>query len=275
MACLKSYLEVVSLGSRPRGSKFREYFVHVSDVHWKELGTSMTNVSIKLWNSQFAFETAEFIKFYAPFYKELIGLSYDQTIERLRKCEICGARREARQVVPPEGSLDHDIVIVGRNPGNQEDIYGRPFFPTAPGGRWLGYYLDALQLSRDQVYITNSLFCHTKDDRVPILAEVQLCSLWKVVELFFTQKMKYVFLLGNDSIRQFFGYDFPSVVRVFGDVYLCQFRKRRVVVFPIYHPAYVLRRQELETDIFSYLKSARQIIDLDREGKLNLPEPNI
>lgn len=225
-------------------------------------------VTIHKTDKSFVFEDPGFLTLYKNFFVTCTGMSREDFIQKLCTCQSCDARQEARQVVPPEGTDEKDFVIVGRNPGNQEDIHGRPFYPDAPGGTWLQKYLEAMDMKRDETYVTNSLFCHTKRDRPPILTELVMCSVWKVVEFSFMKNMRYLLLMGNDAIRQFMGHDFPSVVRIFGSVYQMHFRGNPLLVALCYHPAYVLRRPALSEETFSYLKAYRMLVDADRKGEL-------
>lgn len=227
------------------------------------------DVHIENYEGTFQFMSPSFLSLYKQFFIKIQNVTYNGFIDTLKRCECCTVRPEARQPVPPEGDQSSDIVLVGRNPGIQEDINGRPFFPAAPGGKWLGKYLEALDLKRQDVYITNSLFCYTKKDRPPEWHEISVCAAWKVVEFSFLRNMRYLFLLGNDAIREFYGHDTKSVVRIFGVIYRMKFQGRPLIVFPCYHPAFTMRKDILVKDTFSYLKAAREIIELDRSGKMN------
>lgn len=225
-------------------------------------------VFIEKYEGTFSFMSPTYLKTYREFFCRMQGKTREEFIQILKKCVCCPVRNEARQVVPPEGSFDSDIVLCGRNPGRSEDLHGRPFFPTAPGGKWFEKYLEGLSLKRQDVYITNSLFCYTKKDRMPEWTEISVCMAWKVLEMFYLKNLRYLFLMGNDAIREFFGQNTKSIVRIFGVVYQMRFNGRPLMVFPVYHPAYVLRKDTYVEATFSYLKTARSLIDEDRKGNL-------
>lgn len=70
-------------------------------------------------------------------------------------CEGCDLYREASQTVFGEGAADADIVLVGEQPGDQEDRQGKPF--VGPAGRLLDRALEEAGIPRDRSYITNAV----------------------------------------------------------------------------------------------------------------------
>lgn len=187
-----------------------------------------------------------------------------------RGCNSCPVREEARYPVPPIGPNDSEIMIVGRNPGRQEDAYGVPFYPEAPGGRMMMGYLELMGWKREEVYITNALFCHTTKDRTPETPEIAKCSMWKAVELDMLPEVKYIFLFGNDAIRQFMGFNYPSIVRIYHDVYHVydSHRDRKLMVIPAYHPGYLLRNPRLVREQETFLRQVSELIRLDQAGEM-------
>ena len=70
-------------------------------------------------------------------------------------CEGCDLYKRATQAVFGEGPKKAGVVMVGEQPGDQEDLQGRPF--VGPAGQMLARALEALAIPRDQVYITNAV----------------------------------------------------------------------------------------------------------------------
>ena len=116
------------------------------------------DIKIRHFQRPFTFETSEFYGLYKKFLDKFSSYSFDDLRLIMQRCRACHARYEASQVVLPEGSENLDIAFVGRNPGVSENTYGRPFYPTAEAGMWLQQYLDSASLTREECYITNSLF---------------------------------------------------------------------------------------------------------------------
>jgi uracil-DNA glycosylase len=74
------------------------------------------------------------------------------TIEA-RKCRACELWRRATQTVFGEGSATAQLMLVGEQPGNDEDLEGRPF--VGPAGRLLSKALEQAGIDRGRTYITN------------------------------------------------------------------------------------------------------------------------
>src|SRR5438876_1304317 len=85
--------------------------------------------------------------------------AHERTLAGLRRavhdCHGCDLWRNATQAVFGEGRAPADVMLVGEQPGDREDIEGHPF--VGPAGRVLDEALDAAGIDRDQVYVTNSV----------------------------------------------------------------------------------------------------------------------
>jgi uracil-DNA glycosylase len=107
-------------------------------------------------------------------------------------CRACDLWRNATQTVFGEGSVDAQVMLVGEQPGDREDIEGHPF--VGPAGRVLDEALEAARIDRDQVYVTN-VVKHFKwkargKRRIhekPNWGEVAACRPWLDAELALVQ----------------------------------------------------------------------------------------
>jgi len=72
-----------------------------------------------------------------------------------RKCTRCELYEHATQTVFGEGPLDVDILFVGEQPGDQEDLAGRPF--VGPAGKLFDTLLDEAGIDRTRTYVTNAV----------------------------------------------------------------------------------------------------------------------
>ena len=109
------------------------------------------------------------------------------TIEAARKaaadCHACPLWKNATQTVFGEGPAHASIMLVGEQPGDQEDLSGRPF--VGPAGRILAQALTASGIPREQVYVTNAVK-HFKFElrgkrrlhKKPVDAEIAACNQW-------------------------------------------------------------------------------------------------
>jgi len=111
------------------------------------------------------------------------------TLTRLREaaagCRGCDLWVNATQTVFGEGPRTADVMLVGEQPGDQEDLQGHPF--VGPSGRLLNDGLEAVGIDRRRVYVTNAVK-HFKFVRIeltkrrlhkkPSAAEVRACHPW-------------------------------------------------------------------------------------------------
>jgi DNA polymerase len=114
------------------------------------------------------------------------------TLPALRKaaagCRGCDLYRDATQTVFGEGPARARIVMVGEQPGDREDIAGRPF--VGPAGGVLDRAIAEAGLDRDEIYLTNIVkhFKHVlrgrrRIHRKPDLEEIRACTPWLEAEL--------------------------------------------------------------------------------------------
>lgn len=98
----------------------------------------------------------------------------DAQFEAIRDCQRCRLCEKRTQVVFGVGNPDADLVFVGEGPGADEDEQGIPFVGKA--GQLLTRMIQAMGLSRDDVYICNVVKCRPPDNRDPKADEVASCE---------------------------------------------------------------------------------------------------
>jgi DNA polymerase len=138
------------------------------------------------------------------------------TIDELRsaahRCEGCSLHEQATQVVFGEGPVDASVVMVGEQPGDEEDQKGHPF--VGPAGRLLDKAMREAGLDRSQMYVTNAVkhfkFTERGKRRIhakPTGLEVSACRPWLEAELMVI-KPKLVVCLGATAAQSLMGRDF-------------------------------------------------------------------
>jgi DNA polymerase len=70
-------------------------------------------------------------------------------------CRRCGLYKHATQAVPGEGPAHAPLMLIGEQPGNDEDLAGHPF--VGPAGRVLDRALQDAGIDRKQVFVTNAV----------------------------------------------------------------------------------------------------------------------
>ena len=114
--------------------------------------------------------------------------SYDELVAAAARCEACPLYRNATQTVFGEGPVSARLLLVGEQPGDQEDLQGRPF--VGPAGQLLDWALEKAGIDRSQAYVTNVVKhfkwvprgkrrIHSK----PSALEIKACRPWLEAEL--------------------------------------------------------------------------------------------
>jgi uracil-DNA glycosylase len=99
------------------------------------------------------------------------------------ECRRCPLYRDATQAVPGEGPSQADFMLVGEQPGDKEDLAGKPF--VGPAGRVLDSALKDAGISREDTYVTNAVK-HFKHEmrgkrrlhKRPNNYEIERCKIW-------------------------------------------------------------------------------------------------
>ena len=136
----------------------------------------------------------------------------------------------------------HTPVLIGEAPGYHEDQEGRPFI--GPAGRFLDKLLDAAQVPRESLFITNMVACRPPGNRKPEKDEMKAC-LPRIRELLWVLKPSSVVLMGDTPLRGVLG--IHGITRRRGFQYFQDLdlmntgRAVQVALNPTYHPSYLLR----------------------------------
>lgn len=103
-------------------------------------------------------------------------------------CHGCDLYKDATQTVFSEGPVKARLVMIGEQPGDREDLAGKPF--VGPAGRMLDKLLDDVGIERGDVYLTNVVkhFAFTQRGkrrlhRTPNHAEITACRPWWIAEI--------------------------------------------------------------------------------------------
>ena len=138
------------------------------------------------------------------------------TLPRLRRaiqnCEGCDLFRHATQAVFGEGPVKARVVFIGEQPGNDEDLEGRPF--VGPAGKLLDRALRDAGIARSDVYLTNAVKHFKFEERGkrrlhknPRASEVQACAPWLEAELEVVHP-EVIVCLGATASQAIFGSSF-------------------------------------------------------------------
>jgi DNA polymerase len=151
-------------------------------------------------------------------------------------CTRCPLAAGRTQVVFGSGDPAADLMFVGEAPGFHEDQQGVPFVGQA--GKLLERLLAGIGLERREVYIANVIKCRPPGNRDPQPEEIEACEsyLFRQVELI---QPRVVATLGNFATKLLSGKP-TGITRVHGQEQETTIGGRRVLLYPLYHPAAAL-----------------------------------
>jgi len=157
-----------------------------------------------------------------------------------------------RQVVFGVGNPNADLMFVGEGPGADEDIQGEPFVGRA--GQLLTKIIEAIGMTRQDVYIANVIKCRPPQNRNPEPDEVEKCEpfLFRQIE---TIKPKVIVALGKFAAQSLLKTSEP-ITRIRGREY----KYRDAILMPTYHPAYLLRNPSSKREVWEDMKRVRAIL---------------
>jgi DNA polymerase len=159
-------------------------------------------------------------------------------------CTRCPLHRNATQVVPGEGPKHAPIMMVGEEPGDQEDRQGHPF--VGPAGRILDRAMVDAGIERKQVFVTNAVK-HFKFElrgkrrlhKRPSASEIDACRWWLNLERAIVRPQVIV-VLGASAARGVLGRS-VTIASVRGEVLRGDGDAQVIVTI---HPSFVLRQQD-------------------------------
>ncbi|MEQ1952878.1 UdgX family uracil-DNA binding protein [Mesorhizobium sp. CN2-181] len=164
--------------------------------------------------------------------------------EAAKACHRCPLWRDATQTVFGEGPENAKVIFVGEQPGDQEDLAGKPF--VGPAGKVFDAILDEAEVHRTKVYVTNAVKHFKFEPRgkrrihsKPNAGEIQACRWWLDKELAMV-KPDLVVALGATAAQSLLGKAVP-ITKMRGQVVE---REDGLKVFLTIHPSFILRIRE-------------------------------
>jgi len=180
-----------------------------------------------------------------PMAKKDVAVELKKLVAQIEKCKDCELSESRINAVPGEGSSKARIVFVGEAPGADEDKSGRPF--VGRSGQLLTKIIEAMRLSREEVYICNTLKCRPPANRDPKPAEKKACRhfLTKQLEII---KPEIIVALGSHAAKGLLEVDKPigQLRGKFHD-FLPEEGAEPIKLMPTYHPSYLLRNYNYDS----------------------------
>ena len=188
------------------------------------------------------------------------------TVKKLREaaagCKACPLWETGTQTVFGEGSAKADVVFVGEQPGDQEDLEGRPF--VGPAGKLLDQALEETGIDREQVYVTN-VVKHFKwksqgkrrIHQKPNWKEIGACRPWLDAEVA-VLKPRVLVCLGATAAQALLGRDF-RVSRQRGELVESPLAEKTIATV---HPSSILRAEDRDVQFEEFVRDLRKIAAL-------------
>ncbi|MFH1755743.1 MAG: uracil-DNA glycosylase, partial [Candidatus Latescibacterota bacterium] len=171
----------------------------------------------------------------------------------VRACVECPLHETRTQAVFGVGNPRTQVVFIGEAPGRDEDIKGEPFVGRA--GQLLTKIFAAIDLKREDVYITNILKCRPPANRDPQESEVRRCENYLISQIDII-KPKLICALGRVAAQWLLQTDAPLGAMRTGEYY---YRDIRVLV--TYHPAALLRNPNFKRPAWEDFKKMKAMLD--------------
>ena len=156
-------------------------------------------------------------------------------IENYDECELS---HTARSTVFCDGNVDAEVMLIGEAPGNQEDIEGKPF--VGKSGQLLDKILETININRTNCYISNIIPWRPPGNRNPTAEEINTCLpfIKKHIQLI---NPKILMLIGSISAKSILDQTI-GITKLRGIWHLYKDQNNEIPAFPVFHPAYLLRR---------------------------------
>lgn len=164
-----------------------------------------------------------------------------RTLEQLRDAlssfEGCALRATAKNLCFYRGAPHARLMIIGEAPGREEDLEGKPFVGRA--GKLLDRMLGSIELTEDDVHITNLVYWRPPGNRTPTPQEALVCRpfLFRQIELV---RPDILLLLGGAAAKHMLIIT-EGILRARGKWYEVEIAGRSIPAMATLHPAYLLR----------------------------------
>ena len=169
----------------------------------------------------------------------------------------CNLKKKAKNIVFSDGNPNSKVMIIGEGPGANEDTEGLPFVGRA--GQLLDKMLQAINLDRTKVYITNVVNYRPPENRKPTEEEIlrYLPFLVKHIEII---KPKILVLLGSTALNSILGSE-KVISKARGIWVTKQIGSWKTNVIASFHPAYLMRQPDQKKHSWVDLKMIKKKLE--------------
>ena len=191
---------------------------------------------------------------------DISGISEKTSLDDLKleanNCHQCVLAKTRNKVVFGKGNKNSNILIIGEAPGKEEDLTAEPFVGRA--GKLLTEILLSIKLTRDDVYITNTVKCRPPENRNPSSDEIESCATYLDQQINLISP-KVIILLGKVAAERILNSSEP-MASLRKKIYYYKDTKIPTLVF--YHPAYLLRSPSEKKKVWEDILFMRENINV-------------
>ena len=177
--------------------------------------------------------------------------------EKIQNIENCELKKSSSKIVFSDGNIDSSIMIVGEGPGQKEDELGKPF--AGDSGVLLNKMLNAINIDRKNIYITNVVNFRPSNDRKPYSNEITKYSNFLKSHISIIDP-KILVLMGSTAMESLFGSKI-KISKERGNWKEIIINNKSYLTIITFHPAYLLRQPDQKKYSWKDLKIIRKKID--------------
>ena len=175
-------------------------------------------------------------------------------IEKVKNCEL---KKNGSKIVFSDGDYNSQIMLVGEGPGQKEDEIGKPFVGDA--GMLLNKMLNAININREKIYITNVVNYRPPNNRKPESLEIIKYSNF-LREHISIINPKILILMGSTAMESLLGSKI-KISKERGNWKEIIINNKTYLTMITFHPAYLLRQADQKKYSWADLKEIKKKID--------------
>ncbi len=188
---------------------------------------------------------------------ENINSKLNNLKQKINNINNCDLKDNGKQIVFSDGDFNSSVMVVGEGPGQKEDELGKPFVGDA--GQLLNKMLNAININRESVYITNVVNYRPPNNRKPEPTEINRYSEFLREHISIIDP-KILILMGSTAMEALFG----SKIKISKERGLWKeviINNKTYLAMITFHPAYLLRQADQKKYAWADLKEIRKKID--------------
>lgn len=165
---------------------------------------------------------------------DLVQKRLEEIQSEVNDCRKCSLYQTRNKTVLGQGSLRPEIMFIGEAPGADEDRQGCPFVGKA--GMLLNKMIEAMGLTKEDVYIGNILKCRPPGNRTPAFDEMDKCLGFLEEQIDLLQP-EVIITLGKTAVQGLLGEKSIYITKIRGN----WMKYKGINLMPTFHPSFLLR----------------------------------